>query len=184
MAPHRRNLFPTASLRLLLFPLHPIKGDPRPATPRASYPLSPLAQHRRRSATAAVRRTASIRSSGASPSLPSSQVSPPCPPLHFGAFPVAIGGREALFGRHRRAFRRGRRRAPLSAAALLLPCAAGCLILSQQPRSTQTPRSNQVVPVNPAAAYVFAKEPLCFPDITYVSFHLIRSLQLGPGFLS
>jgi hypothetical protein len=36
MAPHRRNLFPTASQRLLPFPLHPIKGDPHPATPRAS----------------------------------------------------------------------------------------------------------------------------------------------------
>jgi hypothetical protein len=111
-------------------------------------------------------------------------VSFPCPPLHFGAFPVAIDGREALFGRRRRAFRRVRCQALLSAAALLLPCAAGRLILSQWPRSTQTPLSNQVVLVNPAATYIFAKEPMCFPDITYVPFHLIRSLQLGPGFLS
>jgi hypothetical protein len=38
----------------------------------------------------------------------SSQVSPSCSPLHFSAFPIANGAREAPFGRRRRALRRAR----------------------------------------------------------------------------
>jgi hypothetical protein len=43
-------------------------------------------------------------------------VSPPCSPLQFGVFPVAIGAREARFGRSPAIHRRARCR--------LLPCAA------------------------------------------------------------
>jgi hypothetical protein len=70
-------------------PLHPLPLS-LSLTPRPHVRPSPTS-----------RPSSPIRSSDASPSLPSSQVSPPWPPLHFGVFPVVIGGREALFGRRR-----------------------------------------------------------------------------------
>jgi hypothetical protein len=107
------------------FPLRPIKGQHHPL--RLPH-LSPLLLPHRSAVPAGARSAAagaaSISFAGAFPSLPSSQVHSPCPPLHFCVFPVVIGGRKGLFGRRRRSSGEPAAGRP-SAAAQPLACDQG-----------------------------------------------------------
>jgi hypothetical protein len=121
MAPAATNRRPPPP-RPFPFPLGPIKGRHHPLfIPRPSLSLLPHRNSTARSSPPARRSAASIRFTGAVPSLPSPQVKSLWPPLRFGVFPVPFGAREAILASLRRARRRRHRLAPPPSAVRRRP---------------------------------------------------------------
>jgi hypothetical protein len=95
--------------------------------------------------TAAGRPSPPIRSSGASPSLPSSQVSPPCSPFQFGVSPSRL-----VHGTLDLAVRRRSTGEPAASCCLVLPsaaayplAAAASVYRAMSSQDLSTPESNQ-----------------------------------------
>jgi hypothetical protein len=182
--PHRHAVLSSS-------PLYPIKGSPRaPLHPRHSSSLPLL------SSTAT---TVAPPAAGAPPpdlfswrsSLPSELAGDlPLSSSSFPCFPHRIWWPGGPVGRRRRAGRRAaaaRCRPPPPGRQPWLPNHARASTAARSEPTAQINSSSLVnshIPVNPRSSRSSCRNTPAVSNIIKRPFHLIRSLQLGPGFLN